>query len=108
MGDLILVWAMSVNRFFARVVRIQTERGHAPVTAGPYRFIRHPGYIGFSTLGAAALLILGCPWAFIPGAASLALLVVRTAFEDRTLRTELDGYADYAGRVRYRLVPGIW
>jgi len=108
LGILILTWAMSVNKFFARVVRIQTERSHAPVMVGPYRFIRHPGYIGFSTMGAAILLILGSPWAFIPGLASFAVLMVRTAFEDKTLRAELDGYAAYAERVRYRLFPGLW
>jgi len=36
------------------------------------------------------------------------LTVVRTALEDRTLLAELDGYRDYAERVRYRLVPGVW
>jgi protein-S-isoprenylcysteine O-methyltransferase Ste14 len=47
-------------------------------------------------------------WALIPGGLIAILLVIRTVLEDRTLRDELPGYADYAQRVRYRLPPGVW
>lgn len=108
--DVVLVtWAMAVNRFFEKTVRIQTDRGHKVVDTGPYRFIRHPGYVA-TILGFifAPPLMLRSWWAFVPAAAAVLSIVVRTALEDRTLRRELDGYAEYAGRVRYRLVPGIW
>ena len=101
-------WAMISNAFFAGPVRIQEERGHTTVSEGPYRFVRHPGYVGWIVSGVALPLMLGSVWAFIPAVLAAVALVIRTAFEDRTLREELDGYPDYAQRVRYRLVPGIW
>ena len=107
-GDLLLLWAMAVNRFFAKIVRIQRERGHRVVTVGPYRYVRHPGYVGWILLSAAIPLILGSLWALVPVGVAVAGMVVRTALEDRMLRAELEGYADYAGRVRSRLIPGVW
>lgn len=101
-------WAMISNAFFAGTVRIQEERGHTTVSEGPYRFVRHPGYVGWIVSGVALPLMLGSVWALIPAVLAAAALVIRTGFEDRTLREELDGYTDYAQRVRYRLVPGIW
>jgi protein-S-isoprenylcysteine O-methyltransferase Ste14 len=89
-------------------VRIQAERGHRVVTGGPYQYVRHPGYVGGILHHLAAPLVLGSPWALIPGALGAAALMARTALEDRTLREELPGYADYAQRVCYRLVPGVW
>jgi protein-S-isoprenylcysteine O-methyltransferase Ste14 len=103
-----MTWAESVNKFFEPTVRIQTERGHIVIDTGPYALVRHPGYV------AAGLLVLGLPlslgsyWALVPAVLSYLLLVLRTALEDRTLREELPGYKEYARRVRYRLVPGVW
>lgn len=102
------LWAMAVNRFFAITVRIQTERGHAVADTGPYRYVRHPGYIGMIAFTLASPVALGSWRALIPAAAVAVALVVRTALEDRTLRTELAGYPDYAVRVPQRLVPGLW
>jgi protein-S-isoprenylcysteine O-methyltransferase Ste14 len=101
-------WAMHANRFFSVRVRIQEERGHAVATAGPYRFVRHPGYIGTIVYCLATPLMLGSLWAIIPAVLDAVVVVVRTALEDRTLRAELAGYTDYAEQVRYRLVPGVW
>jgi len=101
-------WAMISNAFFSTTVRIQDDRGHAVCDRGPYRFVRHPGYVGAVLQSLAAPLMFGSQWALIPGALSAILLVVRTALEDRTLRQELGGYAEYSGRVRYRLLPGVW
>ncbi len=97
-----------VNRFFSAVVRVQTDRGHTVVDAGPYRWMRHPAYAGGVIANLAVPLMLGSAWALIPGALTAALTVLRTALEDRTLRAELPGYADYAGRTRWRLCPGVW
>lgn len=107
-GTALLTWSMAVNPFFETAVRIQKERGHRVIDSGPYRLVRHPGYLGFSGWILAAPLLLGSWWAGIPSVLALAGFVVRTALEDRTLRAELPGYADYARRVRYRLIPGIW
>lgn len=103
------LWAMLVNRFFSSVVRIQSDRGQHVVTSGPYAFIRHPGYLaGFviilasgaalgSWIAAAALIIPS-----VPG------LLYRAVTEDRVLQAELPGYRDYAARVHWRVLPGIW
>lgn len=101
-------WALVVNRFFSGVVRIQKERGHHVVTSGPYAIVRHPGYLSafFSYLG--MVLMLGSPWALIPCALQLAVVVARTALEDRLLQAELPGYTQYVGRTHFRLFPGLW
>jgi protein-S-isoprenylcysteine O-methyltransferase Ste14 len=108
LGDLIFLWAMAENKFFTKMVRIQKERGHYVVTGGPYRYVRHPGYVGWYIMMIGLAVALGSLWGFIPAGILLALMLVRTALEDRTLRKELAGYEDYAQRVRYRLIPGVW
>ncbi len=108
LGSIFSTWAILVNRFFSAVVRIQTDRGHTVISDGPYRIVRHPGYVG-GVLGDLMIpLALGSAWALIPGALIAALTVLRTALEDRTLQAELPGYAEYAQRTRYRLLPGVW
>lgn len=108
LGYALGTWAMAANAFFSKVVRIQADRGHAVATGGPYRYVRHPGYIGTIAFELATPIVLGSLWALIPGGLAALLFVVRTALEDRTLQEELDGYTEYAARVRYRLLPGIW
>ena len=108
MGYAFSSWAMITNSFFAPTVRIQDERGHAVVSDGPYGWVRHPGYAGWSLALITTPLVLGSFWALVPGILAATLLVVRTVLEDRFLREELDGYAEYAQRVRYRFVSGIW
>lgn len=108
LAAVLIAWAMRSNKFFSSVVRIQKDRGHVVVTGGPYRFVRHPGYTGMSVFTLATPLILNSKWAFAPAMATAATAVLRTALEDRTLHNELDGYADYARRVKYKLVPVIW
>jgi len=100
-------WAMAENRFFSGVVRIQSERGHAVCDSGPYQFVRHAGYAGNMLSLPGIVLALGSLWAIIPAVVALIITLVRTALEDKTLQAELPGYAEYAQRVRYRLIPGI-
>jgi protein-S-isoprenylcysteine O-methyltransferase Ste14 len=104
----LISWSMAVNPFFEKVVRIQKEHGHRVVETGPYAFVRHPGYVGFSGWLLSTPLLLGSGWAFVPAVFSVVTLVVRTALEDGMLRQELTGYAEYAERVRFRLIPGVW
>jgi len=101
-------WALVENRFFSGVVRIQTDRGHVVCDTGPYRFVRHPGYAGNILPLCGIVLALSSLWALIPAAVATIITVIRTVLEDRTLQEELPGYRDYAQRVRYRLVPGIY
>ena len=107
-GMLGATWAESVNKFFERTVRIQTDRGHRVIDTGPYAIIRHPGYVFVFLLFLGMPLALGSLWALIPAILVCPLLVVRTIWEDQTLREELAGYDEYGQRVRYRLIPGVW
>ncbi len=107
-GYFIVLWAMYSNQYFSQVVRIQTERGHAAVSGGPYRFIRHPGYLGMMVSMLGAVLLLDSLWGLICFALYAVLVVTRTTLEDQTLRVELPGYAEYSAQTKYRLVPGVW
>jgi protein-S-isoprenylcysteine O-methyltransferase Ste14 len=104
----LMLWAMAVNRFFSPAIYIQSERGHHVITGGPYRFIRHPGYLAMALIFGCGALALGSWWALLPVAGYALLILNRAAREDRFLQAELPGYADYAKRVHYRVLPGIW
>ncbi len=99
---------MAVNRFFSSVVRIQKERGHHLVTDGPYRYVRHPGYVGAMISMPASAIALGSWWSLLPATAFSLVVFRRAALEDAFLRDNLDGYNRYMERVRYRLLPGLW
>ncbi len=107
-GIAVLVWAESVNRFFSSVVRIQTDRGHHVITSGPYRYIRHPGYAASLFIFAGGGLALGSWLAALIGVLIFLPILRRIVVEDRLLHEQLEGYAAYAERVRYRIVPGVW
>ncbi len=107
-GYALFVWATASNPFFSQFFRIQTERGHVLITSGPYRYIRHPAYIGGILYELAVPILLASWGALMVSGLSTSLLVLRTALEDRTLQIELAGYMDYTHRVRYRLIPSIW
>jgi protein-S-isoprenylcysteine O-methyltransferase Ste14 len=108
MGISITLAAMLANRYFSPVVRIQDDRGHEVADTGPYGRVRHPGYVG------AILFYIGLPavmsswWVAIVMAVTAAITVARTARDDAYLQEHLPGYADYAGHVRWRLLPGVW
>ncbi|MCU7812246.1 MAG: isoprenylcysteine carboxylmethyltransferase family protein [Candidatus Thiodiazotropha sp. (ex Notomyrtea botanica)] len=107
-GNLLFTWSMGVNPFFEKTVRIQTDRDHRVIDTGPYRFVRHPGYLGFFGWSLSAPLLLGSWWAFVPACLTIVVIVIRTILEDQTLQRELTGYQEYANRVPYRLIPKIW
>ena len=107
-SQMFVLWAMASNPFFAATVRIQDDRGQTVTSRGPYALVRHPGYAGALVYNLAIPLVLGSWWTYLPALATIALNILRTALEDRTLQAELPGYKEYAGRVRYRLIPGIW
>lgn len=107
-GYALFVWAIASNAYFSQVVHIQTERGQTVATGGPYQYVRHPSYIGAILFEFAVPILLDSWWAFIPSLLGALLLFIRTLLEDKTLQSELTGYSDYAQRVKYRLLPGIW
>jgi protein-S-isoprenylcysteine O-methyltransferase Ste14 len=108
LGGGLFIRAMGENPFFEKTVRIQHERGHHVIETGPYRIVRHPGYVGMVPWLLSFPLLLTSPHALLPAGLAVIFLVVRTALEDRTLHDKLPGYTDYANRVRFRLVPGVW
>jgi protein-S-isoprenylcysteine O-methyltransferase Ste14 len=108
LGQLLFTWSMASNPFFSTAVRLQMDRGQAVATGGPYRYVRHPGYVGYIVMTVGSALIFGSLWALIPAGVTAVLMIVRTALEDKTLREELAGYQSYAQQVRFRLLPGVW
>jgi len=108
LGYAIGTWAMAANAYFSGIVRIQDDRGQTVIQTGPYRFVRHPAYAGALVCYLAMPVMLDSLWALVPAVLTVAVLWLRTLLEDRTLAAELAGYADYARRTRYRLIPGIW
>jgi protein-S-isoprenylcysteine O-methyltransferase Ste14 len=107
-SSVLISWSMAVNPYFEPTVRIQGDRGHRVVSTGPYGLVRHPGYLSGILWAASVPLVVGSFYAFFPVLLYGAMMVLRTQLEDRTLQGELEGYAEYARRVRYRLLPGVW
>jgi protein-S-isoprenylcysteine O-methyltransferase Ste14 len=101
-------WAMVVNEYFEPTVRIQKDRMHRVITGGPYRFVRHPGYLAMILGGLSASFIIGSLWSLVPCTVAILTIVIRTYLEDRTLQKELDDYLAYVQKTRYRLLPGVW
>lgn len=105
---LFMSWAIRANSFATPVVKIQKERGQTVITTGPYAIVRHPLYFGALFYVAATSLVLGSWW----GLATVPLIAfgfaVRIGVEEKALREGLQGYDDYARRVRWRLIPFIW
>lgn len=104
----LFTWAMVSNKYFSTIVRIQSDRGHVVQSGGPYRYVRHPGYLSLLISYLMIPVALGSQWAEIPALLLVINLLVRTTLEDRTLQNELEGYKEYTSRVRFRLIPGIW
>ena len=101
-------WAMIANAYVSTEARIQPERGQAVCREGPYRFVRHPGYVGAILQSIGTPFPLGSVWALLPAMAAGAFMAARTSFEDRMLMADLPGYGEYACDVRHRLLPGVW
>ncbi len=104
----IIFWTMRENAYLSDVVRIQEDRGHKVCTTGPYRYVRHPMYASVILIMICFPLFMGSYFSLIPAFIIIILFFFRTSFEDKTLQEELPGYKEYAQKVRYRLVPGIW
>jgi protein-S-isoprenylcysteine O-methyltransferase Ste14 len=107
-GSAVAFWAMRENAFLSDIVRIQEDRGHTVCTTGPYKYVRHPMYVGVILIMLCFPFSLGSLYTLIPALIIVILFIIRTALEDKTLQEELSGYKEYAQKVRYRLIPGIW
>jgi protein-S-isoprenylcysteine O-methyltransferase Ste14 len=107
-SSVFIMWVLHENSFASVVVRLQTERGHRVVSAGPYAWVRHPMYSGIILLLVGSSLLLGSWWGVAISPLFAVLLAVRAGIEERALIAGLPDYAGYAARVRYRLAPGLW
>ena len=107
-GGFLTTRAMIENPYFETTMRIQEERSHRVITTGPYKFVRHPGYLGGLLSGISIPFMIGSIFAFIPAGVYVILMIIRTWLEDKTLQKELNGYLEYTKRTRHRLFPGIW
>ena len=96
------------NAFLSPVVRIQDERGHKVISTGPYQYVRHPMYAAIVVFVVGTSLLLGSGSGVLLGLIFVAMLARRAMLEERTLRAELPGYADYMAQVKYRLIPYVW
>jgi protein-S-isoprenylcysteine O-methyltransferase Ste14 len=107
-GMLLVAWAMGQNPHFEATVRIQTDQNHRVIESGPYRIVRHPGYVAGIVLFIGIALVLNSAWALVPAFLLAANLVVRSWAEDRFLQENLKGYREFTNRTRRRLIPGVW
>ncbi len=107
-GSLLFGWAMAYNAKFATIVRVGEEGTHPVAMDGPYRIVRHPGYLGFCFQSIGLPLLFGSWWGYILSVVGIIAVIIRTSLEDRTLQAELTGYDRLVVQTRYRLFPGIW
>jgi protein-S-isoprenylcysteine O-methyltransferase Ste14 len=103
-----IMWVFRENSFAAPVVKVQAARHHHVISSGPYAFVRHPMYSGIMLFFFGVPLLLGSWWGVAIAPVFAVLFGIRARIEERALIEGLPGYADYAERVRYRLVPGLW
>jgi protein-S-isoprenylcysteine O-methyltransferase Ste14 len=107
-GDVLFVWTLAVNPFFSKFILVQGRGVHRVVRRGPYRWIRHPGYLGWLLVWLGLVVFLGSVIALALAALAVPLVAIRALLEERVLEGELEGYSSYVREVRFRLVPGIW
>jgi protein-S-isoprenylcysteine O-methyltransferase Ste14 len=103
-----IMWVFRVNSFAAPVIKVQAARDHHVISTGPYAWVRHPMYSGVMLFFFGIPLLLGSWWGLVIAPLFAVLFAVRARIEERALVAGLPGYADYAARVRYRLLPGVW
>lgn len=108
LGSMIFTWAMVSNKFFSTMVRIQDDRDHKVATKGPYKYVRHPGYVGFIIMCVATPVSLGSLYALTMAILVGIIFIIRTKLEDKTLTAELSGYKEYSKQVKYKLIPFLW
>jgi protein-S-isoprenylcysteine O-methyltransferase Ste14 len=107
-STLFTLWVFRENSFAAPVVKLQSERAQRVISTGPYAHVRHPMYSGMILFFVGVPLLLGSWLGLAMAPVFLVLFAIRIRIEERTLIAGLAGYSDYAARVRYRLLPGVW
>jgi len=107
-SSMLFTWSMVSNSFFSTMVRIQDDRNHTVASKGPYKYVRHPGYVAFILMSISTPLVFGSIYALICSLMTMILMIIRTNLEDKTLQKELDGYGAYTLQVKYKLIPYLW
>lgn len=107
-GQLLFLIAQKQNKYFSSTVRIQTDREHTVCETGLYKIVRHPAYLGSIIQSLGFPMLFGSLWSIIPISFLIILLIIRTALEDKTLRNELKGYAEYCNKTGYKIIPYVW
>jgi protein-S-isoprenylcysteine O-methyltransferase Ste14 len=97
---------IAVNRFAGRTIRV--EEGQKVVSTGPYAMVRHPLYAGSVVLFMFTPLALGSYIAVPIFALLIPFYVIRLLNEEKVLRKELPGYAEYCNKTKFRLIPFVW
>ncbi len=100
--------ALLVNTYLESTARIQNDRNQEVITTGVYRLVRHPTYLAVLLSAVGIALIFATPHVILTATVIGIIIVIRTSLEDTMLQRGLQGYADYAQKVRYRLIPGLW
>ena len=108
LSSVLTAWALSENRFAEAVSRVQEERGQRVCSTGPYAFVRHPMYSAIIMWCVSVVMVFPNLWVALVSGAVAVVIVVRTALEDAMLGSGLEGYSEYQGNVRWRLVPFVW
>jgi protein-S-isoprenylcysteine O-methyltransferase Ste14 len=106
-GNTLQLWAMVSNPFFSPEIRLQPERGHRLITSGPYRLLRHPGYLAMLISVPASAFAIGSSLGLVPAAIFCRVILKRVDAEEKFLKKNLAGYRDYMRQVPSRLVPRI-
>jgi protein-S-isoprenylcysteine O-methyltransferase Ste14 len=107
-GWCVFIWSMKTNLFFSSAIRLQPDREQKLVDSGPYRWMRHPGYISASVSLICEGLAFGSWLSVLAAILMVLVLIRRTYIEESLLQEGLPGYKEYAERVPYKWLPGIW
>ncbi|MBU2572686.1 MAG: isoprenylcysteine carboxylmethyltransferase family protein [Elusimicrobia bacterium] len=105
-GYALIFYTFKVNKYAIKIVKV--VEGQQVVSAGPYAVVRHPMYAAVSLLYLSTPPALGSWYGLIPAALMVLSVLFRAHFEEKTLTKELPGYSEYAQKVKYRLIPGVW
>lgn len=104
----LISWVRKEMACVSRVGEKQKEQQHILITTGPYKYVRHPIYVGLIPYLVCLPIALGSLYGLIPVAFLVIGLIIRIHLEDKTLHKELPGYKEYAKKTKYRLLLGIW
>lgn len=107
-SSLLTLWAVRINPFLESSARVQSDRCQSVCQCGPYSVIRHPTYAAILLWCAGVSMMFGMMYVAICAGVIALIIVIRTALEDRMLKSGLAGYVEYAQKVKYRLIPLIW